>query len=324
MPGNNHSSEWLFFQPYNALAPHFETLFEITAMLVKSKSKSAVKLVNKYQEWNVDRNGDKPDLAGIDLSGVDLNEVDLSDANLTGAKLRDTQLAISNLEGVNFTAADLTGADLQGAFGLSIVAIDAIFAHTNLRNTHLCDGDFTNANFTSATGDGCGFRNSKLAGSTLHSAIFTSAFFQSADLTSANLCEANFTGADFTRADLSDAELIYANLGGASLSGAIGYAPVTDRSIALLVNFADEVLRCPDRLVGSFSWGDRLNAAEWLGQLDPTLQSFQEIMGVQTATAIAIPIPEFTALLEDRAAMLEFLASVSGDRSRALTLQYLT
>ena len=59
------------------------------------------------------RNGERPDLTGLDLSAIDFAEGDLRGFDLRGANLRGADLEGALLDGADLTGADLTGATMQ-------------------------------------------------------------------------------------------------------------------------------------------------------------------------------------------------------------------
>jgi uncharacterized protein YjbI with pentapeptide repeats len=175
-----------------------------------------------------------------------------------------------------------------------------------------------------------------LSGADLREANLRDAHLSSANLSDANLIRANLSDANLSDANLSDANLIHANLLGASLlgasllganlSGAIGFAPITENAIAILLQVADCVVGQPQALkMESIHTCDTTHCgAGWVCYLSPIAATLEKILGWNVAACIVCPIPEFTGLFyATNAEMMAFLESVKDDRGAALRAKYL-
>jgi hypothetical protein len=209
--------------------------------------------------------------------------------------------AIADLSEANLIDANLSGANLRGA---------------NLIDANLSGADLSEANLIDAN----------LSGADLSGADLSGADLSEADLSGADLIEANLSGADLSGADLSDAHLICADLRGANLSGAIGFAPVTENAIAILLQVADRVVGQPQalKMKGVHTCDTAHCGGGWVCYLSPIAATLEKILGWNVAACIVCPIPEFTGLFyaEDDE-MMAFLTSVKGDRGASLRAKYL-
>jgi hypothetical protein len=209
--------------------------------------------------------------------------------------------AIANLIRANLLGANLIRTDLSGA---------------NLSGANLIRTDLSYANLIRAN----------LLGANLIRANLSDANLIRANLSDANLSDANLIRANLLGASLLGASLLGASLLGANLSGAIGFAPITENAIAILLQVADCVVGQPQALkMKSVHTCDTTHCgAGWVCYLSPIAATLEKILGWNVAACIVCPIPEFTGLFyaEDDE-MMAFLTSVKADRGAALKTKYL-